>query len=226
MPLQHIKFLMPALLVLLVLGGCADPAPPVAKKLPKKRVVGQDARVDKTVEAASFENTEAAFAALVQARADKKLEEQEKAVGWLFKKGNEAFEHCEAVSRDTAQAVPSRVAACTVLAEFGQRAIPVLIELTRDAEQQVVMSAVERVSLIKPPTKEIVDRYIELLGNDDWKIQLVTAQASRRLGIQGGRTGDQLESILQDDKNHQILRDAARKALRSVDPRRTLNTPE
>ncbi len=203
--------------------GCSDPAPRVVKQLPKKRVVGQDARVDKTVDAASFESTEAAFEALVTARAEKKLDDQEQAVGWLFKKGAEAFQYCEAICRDTQQATPSRVAACNVLAEFGQQAIPVLLELTRDSEQQVVMSAVERVSLVKPPTKEIVDRYIELLDSEDWKIQLVTAQATRRLGVQGGRTADQLEVILQDDKNHQLLRDAARKALRSVNPRRTLN---
>lgn len=203
--------------------GCSDPAPRVVKQLPKKRVVGQDARVDKTVDAASFESTEAAFEALVTARAEKKLDDQEQAVGWLFKKGAEAFQYCEAICRDTQQATPSRVAACNVLAEFGQQAIPVLLELTRDSEQQVVMSAVERVSLVKPPTKEIVDRYIELLDSEDWKIQLVTAQATRRLGVQGGRAADQLEVILQDDKNHQLLRDAARKALRSVNPRRTLN---
>ena len=207
---------------LFITTGCSDPAPTVVKQLPKKRVVGQDARVDKTVAEASFESTEAAFEALVTARAEKKLDDQEQAAGWLFKKGAEAFEYCALIGRDTQQATPSRVAACNVLAEFGQQAIPVLLELTRDSEQQVVMSAVERVSLVKPPTKEIVDRYIELLDSNDWKIQLVTAQATRRLGVQGGRTADQLEVILQDDKNHQLLRDAARKALRSVDPRRTL----
>ena len=207
---------------LFITTGCSDPAPAVVKQLPKKRVVGHDARVDKTVAAAAFESTEAAFTALVTARAEMKLDDQEQAVGWLFKKGAAAFEYCASIGRDTQQATSSRVAACNVLAEFGQQAIPVLLELTRDSEQQIVMSAVERVSLIKPPTKEIVDRYIELLDSDDWKIQLITAQATRRLGVQGGRTADQLEVILQDDKKHQLLRDAARKALRSVEPRRTL----
>ena len=207
---------------LFITTGCSDPDPTVVKQLPKKRVVGQDARVDRTVAAATFESTEAAFAALVTARAERKLDDQEQAVGWLFKKGAAAFEYCASIGRDTQQPTSSRVAACNVLAEFGQQAIPVLLELTRDSEQQIVMSAVERVSLIKPPTKEIVDRYIELLDSDDWKIQLITAQATRRLGVQGGRTADQLEVILQDDKKHQLLRDAARKALRSVEPRRTL----
>lgn len=175
-----------------------------------------------TVEADSFAGIPEAIEALAEAAKSGKKDEMIQADKWLEMQGQAALEPLANVVTDEQAHLAPRIAACRVLRRLGPNAKPALKQALGSESQQMRLNAIESLSLVRPTDKDIIQTLMGLVDGEDERARLHAIQALARIGPQAeDMCADKLVTILNDEKENEAIRDAAKRALKKVNPRRT-----
>ena len=163
-----------------------------------------------------------AIKALGEAAKSGKNDELIQADKWLEMQGLAALEPLADVVTDEEAHLAPRIAACRVLRRLGPNAKPALKQALGSESQQMRLNAIESLSLVRPSDQDIIETLMDLVDGEDERTRLQAVLALSRIGPQAKDTcGDKLVTILNDEEENDTIRDAAKRALKKVNPRRT-----
>ena len=215
----------------LLLLGCGPQTNREAQKTKTKKPVasrqsrskpGAKPKPALTVEADSFAGIPEAIKALGEAAKSGKNDELIQADKWLEMQGLAALEPLVDVVTDEEAHLAPRIAACRVLRRLGPNAKPALKQALGSESQQMRLNAIESLSLVRPSDQDIIETLMDLVDGEDERTRLQAVLALSRIGPQAKDTcGDKLVTILNDEEENDTIRDAAKRALKKVNPRRT-----
>lgn len=167
----------------------------------------------------TFGSTEEAIGVLVESAKANEHEQRQAAETWLAGQGESAVAPLTEVM-NTDSDLRAQVAASLALQKLGPPAFDTLVEATNHSQSMVRVNAVKGVAAIKPPTKRTVDVLLELLKHEDNRVKHAAIAGLGSLGGKAERAGDPLVAIL-NSKADDGLRNAAKAALKKVNPRKT-----
>ncbi len=209
------------------LAGCGE-MPAAAEKTPVKQRPAQPQMLPlPVVPADAYPSVAAALAEAEAAAMSGKAEDQPKRVQverWLGMQGAKIEPELSAVVRDAGAGLESRLTACRVLARMGVAATPTLMmEATSSETKQVRLKAIESLGRIKPPTKEIVEKLLALLDEQDFETRKAALAGLGAIGPPAKAAVpslvEKLTALLNNLQEDDTIRTAAHAALKKIDPR-------
>ena len=215
------------------LVGCGGQASgKAAKKSSKKAVSKKPAEAfvppppPPKVDQDAFANVDAAMSAveeLVKDQDEKTGQELLKVEIWLQMQGDKIAPELADRIKDTGGPLPTRITACRVLMKLGPAAAtPVLMEATASEPRELRVKAIECLGRLKPTSKDIVEKVISLIDDQDFEQRKAAIGALANIGKPAAAAKDRLQAILNDTKEDEMIRSLAKKALKEVDPRKGL----
>jgi HEAT repeat protein len=191
--------------------AASAPAPP-----PKKYIVAPDAYGD---------IPEALVALLLAAESsgeneDADREERFKASAWLALQKEAAIEPLVEKLNDENVGLASKIVICRTLGQIGLPAEAPLTAALESDDQLVRINAAEQLAIIKPTSPSIVQTLIALLDHDDPRTAERAVKSLAHIGPPAKDSADRLLAILNSDAD-EGLRSEAKRALKSVSPRKT-----
>ena len=160
---------------------------------------------------------------LVKDQDEKTGQELLKVETWLQMQGDKIAADLAAKVKDTAGPLPTRITACRVLMRLGPAsATTVLVEATASEPRELRVKAIECLGRLKPTSKQIVEKIISLIDDQDYEQRKAAIGALANIGKPAAAAKDRLQAILNDAKEDETIRSLAKKALKEVDPRKGL----
>ena len=142
---------------------------------------------------------------------------------WLSRRGAESLAPLQRLLEDGQAPPTSRIAAVESLKRMGPQAVEGLVRVAEsDGATAVRASAIGAVASIQPVAPSTVDRVIQWIDLPDIAIRRAAVIAVGRLGSSAKKCAPRLQSILNDINEDETLRGEAKRALKSVSPRKTL----
>ncbi len=219
---HHLPVTMAGMLLAVVLTGCggpevdsgpadaAAPAAPVVKTPPEPTGVPADA----------YASIDACLESYIKAAESGDSEERIRAGKWLNMQGAKAVQPISAALNNPETGRSPQIGLTRLLGTLGSTAAaPLMAAAEKHPERTVRINATGQLSLIKPPTTEIVDKLLALLESDDEEIRRAAVNGLGRIGAKAARAKDPLLKILNSTKESETLRAAAKGALKKVDAR-------
>ncbi len=210
------------LALLIPLTGCGETEVPEEENedtvSEAEPVAPQKPKVPPIVE--TFDNIEHALTVLQEATKGKEREQQRAAFNWLIKEKEAAVPATSALLEDPNADLGCRIIACKALEQMGPDAYPAIFRMLKSDDPRIKMNAVQALGRIKPATSEAVDALIGFLHDESPQVCRLAAISLMQIGPGAKRAGPALLKILSDEDSDPSLRDAAKRALTSVAPRR------
>jgi len=210
----------------LVLAGCGPQTRQQTKSLATKKSAVSKASKAKpkpklTVEADSFAGIPEAIEALSDAAKNSNDDKMLQATRWLIMQGDAAVEPLAQVLNDEQSDLAPRIAACRTLRELGPKAKPALKQALDSEPQLLRLGAIKALGLVRPADRDTVQTLMNLLDSDDERLQQEAILALGNIGPPANdMCGERLVDILNDAEEDETLRDAAKRALKNINPRR------
>jgi len=177
-----------------------------------------------TVDAGSFAGIPEAISALTEAAKGRKNDELIRADRWLVMQGGAAIEPLANVLNDEQAHVAARIAASYVLRQLGPNAKPALKQAFGSETKLVRLNAIESLSLVHPTDPDTIQTLLDLTGTEDERVRREAILALARIGPPAkDKCAERLVAILNDENEEETIRDAAKRALKKVNPRRSLS---
>lgn len=213
--------------------GCGEVPAAGAKKKPAPRkafatpVVAPMAAPK--VEQDDYANVEAAMTeveALAKSSDETTSQKLLKIELWLNMQGAKIAPELEAMIKDPAVGLATRLTACRVLARQGPAAVPTLLEAAAGEPQQLRRKAIECLGRVKPTTAEAVHKLVALIDDPDYEMRKSGLAAIGNVGPPAKEHApnlvEELTSILNNINEDETVRSLAKDALKKIDPRRGL----
>lgn len=176
-----------------------------------------------TVDADSFAGIPEAVSALTEAAEGSKNDELIRADRWLVMQGGATIEPLARVLNDEQAHLAARIAASRVLRRLGSNAKPALKHALASESKLVRLNAVESLSHVRPTDSDIIQTLLDLMGDEDERVRLEAILALARIGLPAkDKCAERLVAILNDENEEETIRDAAKRTLKKVNPRRSL----
>jgi HEAT repeat protein len=219
-----------ALGLLLASAGCgAGGTPPhSAEASVAKSASTRPAAKAKAIERVEFASVEAAFAEVERLSSDSNAGPQRMQVErWFHDQGDRIAPELAARLTDAEADAATRMAACRVLARMGPIARPALLAACDGPPGPVRIKAIESLGRLKRADGESADaatiaKLIALIDDEDREVRRVAIAGLKNIGPPAKDATARLQAILNDVNEEETIRAAAKEALKSVDPRRTL----
>ncbi|QDU98196.1 HEAT repeat domain-containing protein [Lignipirellula cremea] len=214
-------------LLLLLLAGCDDTEATRPGQTPRKTAAKPAAKrvvapPPPQVAADAFPDIPTAVAALAQRSADKDLVGWREASDWLALQGPPAVAPLQTVVDDSQSDIRAQINAIYALSQIGPPAAPALLQiLSSHPTKKVRLNAIDKVALIDPSSAAIVKALVGLLDHQDDEFRRTAVNALGVIGEPAGASADRLVAILNNPKENDSLRGAAKVALKKVNPRHT-----
>ncbi|MBC8869567.1 MAG: HEAT repeat domain-containing protein [Planctomycetes bacterium] len=173
------------------------------------------------VEPDSFAGIPEAINALADAAKNGDDDKLLQATKWLMIEGDAAVDPLAQVLNDEQADLAPRIAVCRTLRELGSKAKPALIQALGSESKQLQLNAIKALGLVRPADRDTVQTLMDLLDSDDERLQLEAILALGNIGPPAkDMCGERLVGILNDAEENGTLRDAAKRALKNINPRR------
>lgn len=220
-----------ALLLLAVGGvvGCEAPVaehqhgdgPPVSSAAPPvdaQRVSDPAPKVQQ-----QFASVDEALGVLIKATDEDDRDRQLASYNWLAGQGEGAVPAVVAAMNDEAISIESRRLACRVLGQLGPAAEPALLEASASDELPLQLKAIESLAAVEPPSRQIVDRLISLMENENEQVRRTAIRSLGNIGTPARAAADKLQALRNSVEANETIRGEADRALKRVRPIRTFN---
>lgn len=219
------------LLAVTLLVGCSGAEAPKANAAkaakPKPSTPPPEIKVPEkiTVKPDDFAGIPEAITALKKGAEGNDNATIDRAEMWLEMQTAGVLEPVMAVVRDETASVESRVIACRMLPKMGHPTIETLVWATQSTSPPMLRKkAIDCLGRLKPPSKVAIGRLEAMLDEEDPQYRLLVLQTLANIGEPAGSTAPKLLKMLETEKSPQVM-NYVDKALKSVEPRRTL-TPK
>ena len=181
----------------------------------------QPDRIDPPDEAPiSFNSVEEAIEGLKTAAGDQKV--LAAAISWLSSHGDVAIVPLVAEMNNESGDLQTRVYACAALGSIGAAAEKELIAALDSSTPQIRYRASKGLGQIKPSTRPIILKLVELMKHEDVNTRKEAVLALEKIGTAAELIATEpLIAMLNNEQENETVRDAAKRALKSVNPRRT-----
>jgi len=143
---------------------------------------------------------------------------------WLVGQGAPAVAPLEKVMNDDGADLALRVCACRILGDIGPPAESVLLSALSSNTKMVRMKSVEKLGQIEPAGKQTIATLIELLDDQDDTIRRLAIHALGDIGQPAKEAAPRLQAIRNSVSDNESVRAEADRAIKLVEPRRTLPT--
>jgi hypothetical protein len=204
------------------LAGCGEMPVQAAKKPSKKKpaAVVDDRPKLPEVTPGDYANLDAAFADVETLSTDpaggQKLVRIER---WLSLQGDKVAGDLAAKIKDPGVGLATRLTACRALGRLGPVATPTLLEAIGGEPKQLRLKAIECLGRVEPSSDQIVTKLLALVDDQDFETRKTAINGLKDVGVPAKNTAEKLQSILNDPKEDETIRSAAKAALKAVDPR-------
>ena len=169
----------------------------------------------------AFSSVAEAISALTIATEAKTDEDRYRATEWLVNQGDAAVAPLAAELEDPRTGTRSQITVTRIIGRIGTvEAAAVLTKIANAENQMAAINAIQLLGQVTP-SADTVDALIKLLDHDDDRRRLESVKALGEIGEPASAAGEKLIA-LQNSRDNDALRRAARKSLEQVDPRRTL----
>ncbi len=173
-----------------------------------------------------FEDVPAALAALLEAAHASETSDFLRTEKWLVTHGDAAVEPLATIVTDEDADLADRIAVCRVLWKMGPAAKPALNETLDSPIQQMRLNAIKGLGLVRPTDDEIIQTLANLMDEGPERVRRETILAICSIGPAAHEIcGEKLLALLGDMDENETLRDAAKRALEAVSPRKTFVDP-
>lgn len=170
-----------------------------------------------------FASVDAAFAEVERLSGEPSAGPQRMQVErWFHDQGERIASELAAKLADADAGTASRMAACRVLARLGPTARPALLAASEGPPDPVRIKAIESLARLEPVDAETVAKLITLIDDDDRDVRRAAIAGLKHVGPPAKDASARLQAILSDASEEETIRAAAKEALKSVAPRRTL----
>jgi len=232
--------LLIGILALAMVGGCGDiPVEPAANAEPssagksEKHQTNADTSDQGPKESPenpsappvqhTFATCEAAVKVLAKAVDSKHREQIVAVTTWLAAKGQDAVGPVGAAVRDRSHSLPVRMTACQVLSKIGHPATPALVQALQSDAKMVQLKAAEGLGEITPPKKETIDILLAVAKDEsaDDQVRRTAVKSIGQFGPAAKHTSEFLNRLVNSNASDSLRAEADR-ALRAVEPRRTM----
>jgi HEAT repeat protein len=141
---------------------------------------------------------------------------------WLVKKGDAAVEPLARILNDQQAEISQRIAVCRTLRRLGPAAKPPLTKALEDPSTQIQLNAIKGLGLLRPTDEDIVRRLDQLVDSGEDRVRLEAILALGNIGAPAKEAcADKFITILNDMDENETIRDAAKRALQEINPRRS-----
>ncbi|MCU0880771.1 MAG: HEAT repeat domain-containing protein [Pirellulaceae bacterium] len=183
----------------------------------------QQASATKPAARPEFASVEAAFAEVERLASEPNAGPQRMQVErWFHEQGDRIAPELAAKLADAEADAATRMAACRVLARLGPTARPALLAACDGPPGPVRIKAIESLGRLQPADTATIAKLITLVDDDDRDVRRVAIFGLKNVGPPAKEAAPRLQAILNDVNEEETIRAAAKDALKSVDPRRTL----
>jgi HEAT repeat protein len=165
-----------------------------------------------------------AIAAFFSAAKANKLEDFQRAEEWLVMQGDKAIEPLGSILNNEQGDMTQRIAVCRPLRRLGPPAKPPLKQALTSSSRQLQLNAMAALGILKPTDDDIIQTLVAYLDDKEERVRREAILALANVGPPAkDACTDKLLAILNNMKENETLRDAAKLALKHVNPRRTFN---
>lgn len=169
----------------------------------------------------SFAGIPEAIHSLTEAAKNSKNDELIRADKWLAMQGQAAIEPLANIVNDEQAHLAGRIAACRVLRRLGSNAKPALKQALTSESKQMRLNAIKALGVVRPTDPDIIQTLVDLMGSEDERARLEAILSLARVGPSAkDLCADKLIAVLNDEQENETIRDAAKRALKKVNPRR------
>lgn len=174
----------------------------------------------------AFANIDAAVESLKSAAKGSNTEAFVRAEQWIVMQGDAGVGPLGQILNDQGADLEHRIAVCRTLRRLGPKAKAPFQQALGDASQQIQLNAIKGLGLIEPTDPEIIETLQRYLKHEDPRFRTEALFALANVGpLAQQAVGKELLSMLNDMKENETVRGAAKKALDQVAPRRTFIDP-
>lgn len=224
------RYLVIASVVSVTLGCGAAPAEkPLAAPTPKPAIVkptGAESGTPAAPPAVStrvFADSAEAVKALVQAVSDSNQAEFAHAQTWLVQQQVVAIPAVTDLMQDASAPMFARTAACKILSQLGPEGGQPLLDATQSDTPRVRHVATEELGKVRPASEQVTTTLLELTQSMDNEIRLAAILGLEHVDPPATDAADVMLGILNNTSEPESLRNAAKKCLKKVNPRKTFN---
>lgn len=174
------------------------------------------------VKADAFDSVPAAISALTLATDAQFDEDRYQATEWLVMQKDAAVAALAEEVADSSTSARSQIVIARILGRIGTpEAARKLVVMTSAESHMGAVNAIQQLGTIKPSSPDTIEKLIGLLEHPDDRRRLEAVNALGKIGQPAAAASSQLVAI-QNSQDNDALRQAARRALEKVDPRKTL----
>jgi len=172
-----------------------------------------------TVAEDAFTDIPQAIAVLTSATEQSEIAQ---ALVWLGMQGEAAVEPLNAVLKDNSGQLSGKIYACRALGQIGSPASGALVEALSSDSGAVRINAAKQLGKIKPSSQAIVAALLKLVDHEDIQSRQHALKALTEIGPPAEDQATQrLIALLNDANESDIVRNEAKRALKSIAPRHT-----
>jgi hypothetical protein len=223
-------------LIAWLLPGCGADAKPSAAKRAKSAAKNASASRDAGHSVTSrpkspprepddaFSSLDAAIESLKTAAKASDTEGFVRAEEWIVRQGRAGVEPLGKILNDPLAEMEHRIAVCRTLRRLGPRAKAPFKQALGDESKQIQLNAIKSLGLIEPTDADIIRTLVGHVNDkNDVRTRMEAIFALANIGAPAkDAVGAKLVGMLNDPNEDEVIRGAARRALDTVDPRRTL----
>lgn len=141
---------------------------------------------------------------------------------WLSKQGPAIAPKLSSVLLDTKSPISIRMACCRLLGKLGATARPALEQTIEKDSGPIRLRAIETLGRLTPPEEASVKLLQKLMFDADLETKKAAIAGIANQGKAASAAAPALQKMLNDPKEDEAVRTLAKKALKSVDPRKGL----
>ncbi len=146
----------------------------------------------------------------------------ERAETWLVRQGETAVDPLAQILSDEQADLAMRIAVCRPLRKLGPPAIPIFKQALESPSQLVQLNAIKGLGLIRPASADTIGTLVGLLDAEQERVRRETILALANIGPPAeAACAQRLIDLLNDTQENETLRDAAKRALEEISPRRS-----
>ena len=170
----------------------------------------------------AYKSVAEAIEALLKAAKASDTPAFERAETWLVRQGEPAVDPLAQILNDEQADMAQRIAVCRPLRKLGPPATPVFKQALESPSQLVQLNAIKGLGLIRPAGADAIGTLGGLLDAEQERVRREAILALANIGPPAEEAcAGRLIAILNDTQENETLRDAAKRALENVSPRRS-----